>query len=142
MAKIERIREALARPVDAEYFKTRLNEGWRPVAIHWEREVEEAADQPQWIEDVPYGLQVAGDCLHLEDNPAERRILELMLKLMAGDKSMSQIARELNAQNLRTRNGSAWTQTAVFNMLPRLIEAAPQIWRLDSAERKKPSGTL
>jgi hypothetical protein len=97
----------------------------------------EAADQPQWIEDVPFGLQVAGDCLHLEDNPAERRILELMLKLMASDKSMSQIAGELNSQNLRTRNGSIWTQTTGFNMLPRLIEAAPQIWRLDSGQRKK-----
>jgi len=138
MAKIERIREALARPVDAEYFKTRLNEGWRLVAVHWEREVEsEAPDQSQFTEDVPFGLRVAEDCLHLEDNPAERRILELMLKLMASDKSMSQIAEELNAQNLRTRTGNAWTQTAVFNMLPRLIEAAPQIWRLDSGQRKR-----
>src|SRR6516165_7375689 len=139
MAKIERIREALAQPVDAEYFKTRLNGGWRPVAVHWEREVEsEAPDQPaQWVEDVPFGLRVADDCLHLEDNPEERRILELMLKLMSSDESMSQIAEELNAHKLRTRNGTAWTQTAVLNMLPRLIEAAPQIWRLDSKQTKR-----
>jgi hypothetical protein len=136
MAKIERIREALARPFDEGHFKTRLKEGWRPVAVHWERDVDNEAPDAQWIEDVPFGLRVADDCLHLEDNPVERRSLELMLKLMSSDKSMSQIARELNAQNLRTRNGGAWTQTAVFNMLPRLIEAAPQIWRQGSGQRK------
>jgi hypothetical protein len=52
-----------------------------------------------------------------------------MLKLLSSDKPMSQIARELNDQNLRTRSGSPWSQTAVFNMLPRLIEAAPHLWK-------------
>ena len=38
----------------------------------------------------------------------------------------------LNRQGSRTRRGTAWTQTAIFNMLPRLIEAAPYIWRSES----------
>jgi hypothetical protein len=138
MAKIERIREILSRPFDEGYFKTKVKEGWRLQAVEWEREVEgEAAGPARWIEEVPYGLRVADDCLHLEENPVERRTLELMLKLISTDKSMSQIAEELNRQGFRTRSGAAWTQTAVFNMLPRLIEAAPQIWRSSSREASR-----
>ena len=35
---------------------------------------------------------------------------------------------DLNGQGLKTRSGEEWTQTAVFYMLPRLIEAAPTIF--------------
>jgi hypothetical protein len=130
MARIERIREVISQGFDEGYFRTKLKEGWSLVAVHWEREVESGApDQQSWIEEVPFGLQVAQDCVHLEENPAERRTLELMLKLISSDKSMSQIASELNAQHLLTRAGTLWTQTTVFNMLPRLIEAAPHIWK-------------
>jgi hypothetical protein len=129
MPKIERVREVLSRPFDEEYFRAKLKQGWRLVAVHWEREVEgEASEKPQWIEEVPYGLRVADDCVHLEEDPGERRAMELMLKLLSSDKSMSQIAQDLNEHGFRTRSGSLWTQTAVFNMLPRLIEAAPHIW--------------
>jgi hypothetical protein len=94
MAKIERIREVLSRPFDEGYFRTKLKEGWRLVAVQWEREVEgDALGQAPWIEEVPYGLRVADDCLHLEENPVERRTLELMLKLISSDKSMSQMPR-------------------------------------------------
>jgi hypothetical protein len=130
MAKIERIREIQSRPFDEGYFRTKLKEGWRLAAVEWDREVEgDAPGQIPWVEEVPYGLRVADDCVHLEENPVERRALELMLKLISSDKSMSQIAEDLNERGLRTRSGTAWTQTAVFNMLPRLIEAAPHIWR-------------
>src|SRR5262245_30819403 len=135
MTRIERIREVLSQSFDEGYFRTKLKEGWRLVAVQWEREVEgEGLGAAPWIEEVPYGLRIAGDCLHLEENPVERRVLELMLKLMSSDRSMSQIAEELNRQGFRTRPGNAWTQTAVFNMLPRLIEAAPQIWRSMSTQ--------
>jgi len=130
MARVERIREVLSRPFDEGYFRAKLNEGWRLIAVQWERDVEGAPPDPaRWTEDAPYGLRVAADCIHLEEDPVERRVLELMLKLISSDKPMSQIARELNDQNLHTRSGSPWTQTAVFNLLPRLIEAAPHIWK-------------
>jgi hypothetical protein len=138
MAKIERIREVVSGKVDEGYFSTKLKEGWRVAVVHWERVVEsDAPEQSTWTEDVPYGLRVAGDCVHLEENPVERRTMELMLKLLSGDKSMSQIAEELNVQGFRTRRGGAWTQAAIFNMLPRLIEAAPQIWRSEPAYGSK-----
>src|SRR5262245_53512544 len=135
MAKIEHIREVLSRPFDENHFRTKLKEGWRLVAVEWERDVEgDAQRQAPWVEEVPYGLRVADDCLHLQENPVERRTLELMLRLISSDKSMSQIAEELNREGLQTRQGAAWTKTAVFNMLPRLIEAAPQIWRSGSTQ--------
>jgi len=135
MAKVERIREVPSRPLDESYFRAKMSEGWRLVAVHWERDVEGSLPEPaRWTEEVPYGLRVAEDCIHLEEDPVERRALELMLKLISSDKSMSQIAEELNRQGFRTRPGTAWTQTAVFNMLPRLIEAAPQIWRSRSTQ--------
>jgi len=137
MAKIERVREVLSRPFDEGYLRTKLKEGWRLVAIEWERDVEGEVGPALWIEEVPYGLRVADDCLHLQENPVEKRTLELMLKLISSDKSMSQIAEELNRQGFRTRPGTAWTQTAVFNMLPRLIEAAPQIWRSSSTQANR-----
>ena len=137
MTKTERFRDIPTRPLDEGYFSTRLKEGWRLVAVHWEREVEGEAQGPTpWTEDVPYGLRVADDCIHLEENPVEKQTLELMLKLISTDKSMSQIAEELNRQGYRTRSGTAWNQTAVFNMLPRLIEAAPQIWRSNSTNAR------
>jgi hypothetical protein len=136
MAKVERIREVLSRPFDESYFRAKLSEGWRLIAVHWERDVEGSPSEPaRWTEEVPYGLRVADDCIHLEEDPVERRALELMLKLISSDKSMSQIALDLNDQNLRTRSGSLWTQTAVFNMLPRLIEAAPHIWKKEQVTR-------
>jgi Recombinase len=135
MAKIEHIREVLSRPFDEGHFRTKLKEGWKLVALEWQREVEgDAPRQALWIEEVPYGLRVADDCLHLQENPVERRTLELMLRLISSDKSMSQIAEELNRQGLHTRQGTAWSKTAVFDMLPRLIEAAPQIWRSSSTQ--------
>jgi hypothetical protein len=136
MAKVERIREVLSRPFDESYFRAKLSEGWRLIAVHWERDVEGSPAEPaRWTEEVPFGLRVADDCIHLEEDPVEGPALELMLKLISSDKSMSQIARELNDQNLRTRSGSLWTQTAVFNMLPRLIEAAPQLWKKEQVTR-------
>lgn len=134
MHKVERIRELLPGRLPENYLKERLEANWRLVAVEWEREIEgkehEAASVRQ---EVPYGLKVAGDCLHLEENPAEVRVLELMLELIAKDKSLSEVARELNERGLRTRDGLRWNQVAVFDLLPRLIEAAPGIQRAFSA---------
>jgi len=39
----------------------------------------------------------------------------------------SQVAQALNDKGYRTREGKEWTQSAVFEMLPRLVEVAPTI---------------
>lgn len=133
MAKIERVRESWSRPITAEYLAQQASFGWKLVSVVWEREIEPDPDSPApREEDCPYGLRVAADGLHLEENTAE---LEVLLEIMEGivqDRRISQIAQELNRRDFRTRNGSMWTPMAVFALLPRLIDVGPHMF--NSAE--------
>jgi hypothetical protein len=75
-------------------------------------------------------------------------VLLTILELIVVEKGVSHIAAELNRRGYATRGGTAWTSSAVFNLLPRLIEAAPDIlksenWqahrmRLKSSEQSAP----
>ena len=80
-----------------------------------------------------YGLRVAGDCLNLEQDPAESSVLALLLELVREEGPFSRIADALNTQGFRTRRGTKWTEVDIFNLLPRLIDAAPDLRR---AQRK------
>jgi len=126
MKKRERIRDLLSAPPAPDYLRLRSDEGWHPVAMEWEREVEETASAPL-REPVPYGLRVASDCLYLEENANEMEALRLMLAVIVDDQPLSKAASELNRRGFRTRAGAGWTQVDVFEMLPRLIEVAPRI---------------
>ncbi len=129
MDNVERIREVLSGPLSPEYLKYRTDAGWKPVAVVWER-VAEAEPQPaaELKRDVPFGLRVAEDCLHLVEDPTERQVLVLMMESIVQDQPLSKGAEELNAQGFRTRAGFPWSQVAVFNLLPRLVEAGPRIF--------------
>lgn len=128
MKNKEHIRDALSAPPSAEYMKSRIDEGWAPVAIEWERDSSTRAGNTAHAKrEVPYGVRVSEDCHHLEDDPAEQEALQLMLALIVGDKPLSKVAEELNNQGFRTRSGSSWTQVSIFRMLPRIIEVAPGI---------------
>ncbi len=134
MGNVERVREELASPPSPEYLKSKMKDGWRPVAIEWVRQAKGAkmGPAPKGLkQEVPYGLKVSKDCLYLEEDPREKAALNLMLALIAGDHPLSKIATELNRQELFMRNGDPWSQVAVFNMLPRLIEVAPGILTAD-----------
>lgn len=137
MAKVERVREALSSPPTAEYWRQKAAEGWRPVAVEWERETEGAGGDGALKEEVPYGLQVADDCLYLVENPAEVDAMRLMLEQIAADKPLSTAAQELDRRGLRQRSGARWTQVAVFNLLPRLVEIAPRIYSSDEWGEKQ-----
>ena len=66
MSSRERTRQVVSGPFGPEDFSQRLAEGWKPVAIEWEREVEiSAAAETIPAPEIPFGLQVAGDCSHL-----------------------------------------------------------------------------
>ncbi len=78
-------------------------------------------------EEIPYGLRLSEDGLHLEPNPVERTVLLLILDKIVREKRITEIANELNADGLRTRRDSAWSPSAVFDLLPRLIDAGPAI---------------
>ena len=129
MARVERIRELIRVSVGPEYFKEKTEAGWKLVAVEWQREIEGGLEEPHtFVEDVPFGLRVAADCQHLEEDPRERDILVLMMDLIVQDQPLSRVADGLNQAGFRTRQGSPWSPVSVFNMLPRLIEAGPHIF--------------
>ena len=138
MASKERTRQVVSGPFGADDLKQRLDEGWKPVAIEWEREIGiSAAGQTAPAPEVPFGLQVAGDCSHLEENPTEREVLFQIMELTIQDGPYSGIAEELNRRGFRTRHGKRWTPVSVFQMLPRLIEAGPGILNSEEWQQRR-----
>ena len=107
-------------------------EGWQLAAVEWVREVADTENPEQFevsvnAENVPYGLRISPDGMHLEPNPLERTVLLLILEKIVREKRVTEIASELNAEGKRTRRGLAWTPTTVFELFPRLIEMGPSL---------------
>ncbi|MBV9302036.1 MAG: recombinase family protein [Acidobacteriaceae bacterium] len=133
-------RELVAGPITLDYFMKRAAEGWSIAAIEWVREVEAADDQPYQTsfetklptEEIPYGLRIAEDGLRLEPNPIETTVLLLILEKIVIEKRLTQIAADLNQRGYRTRKGTQWSPSTIFDLLPRLIEVGPKL--LTSAE--------
>jgi len=135
MSNIERTRQVVSGEFGPDQLQQKLNEGWKPVAIEWERQIAGGTPPATAAPEVPYGLRVSGDCAHLEDDSHEREVLFQIMELTIQDGPYSGIAAELNRRGFRRRDGSLWTSISVFQMLPRLIEAGPSIltseeWRL------------
>jgi hypothetical protein len=125
----ERIRQTLSGSLTQDQIEQFQKQGWSPVAIEWERKTTgaERTAVPTAIEDPPFGLRVGSDCLTLEENPKEKEILTTIMELIIQDGPYSSIAQELNRRGFVTRQGSKWSPVAVFEMLPRLVEAGPKI---------------
>jgi hypothetical protein len=129
MARTERMREVLRGPLTAAYLDQKSAEGWKPVAVVWEREVEDGqAGTAQITEGVPYGVKISENCLELEDDIQEKEALLVMLEMIIQDKPLSEIAESLNQRGFRTRHNAPWTPGTVFDMLPRLIEVGPRVF--------------
>jgi hypothetical protein len=124
MPRQERVRDFVTTPPAADYFSEKLAEGWRLVAVEWERGSGRAG---QSTEDIPFGLRVASDCQRLEENPDEVQVLLLMLEVLVQDGPLSTAAQRINDRGYRTRDGEPWTRTALFYLLPRLIEVGPRL---------------
>jgi hypothetical protein len=141
MPKMQRMREALTSSPTLEYLNQMNASGWKLVALEWEREgegpdVPEKRPIPFEIE-VPYGMQISDDGYHLLENPAEMRVMMQAVDMIVADYSMSGVADELNREGFRQRSGVKWTAAAVFDMLPRMIEAGPQIFSKEEWPARK-----
>jgi hypothetical protein len=135
MPKLERVRDFVTTPPAAEYFAEKLAEGWRLVAVEWERG---SAQGGPPVEDIPFGLRVASDCRRLEENPDEVQVLLMMLEVLVQDGPLSTAAQRINDRGYRTRDGQMWTRTALFYLLPRLIEVGPRLSTSEEwVERRK-----
>jgi Recombinase len=129
MAKKERIRETLTGLPTLEYLMRRIELGWRPSAIEWERDIlPEGADRDQWSEEIPYGLQVSSDCAGLVENPSEREVITMAIDMIVDDRPLSQVALALNVKGYRTRTGHEWTPSDLFSLLPRMIQVGPKLF--------------
>jgi hypothetical protein len=136
---MRQLRDELESPVSLDYFHQRTVAGWKLKAVEWER-ADESAAEPLSQDKVaaPYGIEVVPDTARLQPKTDEVEVLQSILEMIVVEKGVSNIAEDLNSKGFLMRNGKPWTSTAVFNLLPRLIEAAPDILkRHDWAERRK-----
>ena len=137
MARTERIRQEAPTSFGPEDIARQAEQGWKLVAVEWERERPETAEAAGLPEEVPFGLRVATEAGRLEENPAEQEILFLMMDLTVQDGPYSAIAEELNRRGYRTRQGMRWTPISVFQMLPRLIEVGPRIFATQQWQERR-----
>jgi len=120
---MRQLRDEIQSPVSLDYFQKRTADGWTLKAIEWEKA---GADAEPAIAP-PYGIAIVPETARLQPKTEEVEVLQAILELIVIEKSVSHIAAELNSRGFSTRQGKPWTSTAVFNLLPRLIEAAPEI---------------
>lgn len=141
----QRSRELIGGPLTLDYFMQKAAEGWKITAVEWVREVSDAASESESIqvstqpEEIPYGLRIAEDSMNLERSPLEMTVLLLILGEIVKEKRITEIAADLNVSGYRTRRGSPWSASAVFELLPRLIEIGPTL--LKSPEWQQQRGT-
>ncbi len=135
MTKTERLRQAVAGAVSEADLRKQAEGGWKLVALEWEREVE--ASEDALPVEVPFGLRIAPETQRLEQDPRERETLLQLMELIVQEGSYSRIADELNRRGHRTREGARWTPVSVFEMLPRLIEVGPHLFRSTEWEKRK-----
>jgi hypothetical protein len=140
--KTEWMREDIAAELSSEHLQQKAAAGWKPVAIEWKREIEVMPDPAHagtggGPEEIPYGMQIASDCRHLEDNSGEMQVLKLLAEMIVQDMSFPQMAETLNQRAFRTRDGRTWNPLAVFKLTPRLIEVAPRILSGSEWETRK-----
>jgi len=142
MKKTEWMRDVVSSWPAPEYIKQQENAGWRLSAVEWQRDVE--ADLPRerpetrtFGEEIPFGTQIARDCLHLEENPIEMQVLNCLAEMVVQDLSYARMADALNQRGFRTRDAKPWSSLAVFKLTPRLIEVAPRILSGSEWESRK-----
>src|SRR5437870_5041832 len=129
MANKQRIREPLSGLPTLEHLVERVEAGWKLVALEWEREAAAAPgpEHPQ-VEEIPFGLRVSDDCSGLVENLAERETIVIALDMIVEDRPLSQVADELNRRGYRTRADQPWTPSALFTLLPRMIQIGPRVF--------------
>ena len=132
MKKIDRMREKITILPTSVYLSKMHDAGWSLVALEWEREVESSSEpEPQELpaasEEIPFGLRIASDCRHLEDDPLEMQTLKFLAEMIVQDISFNSMADAINVREYRTRDGRPWSAAVVFRLIPRLIDVAPRL---------------
>jgi len=135
MKRTERVRQLVSGPLAEADVREQAEKGWKLVAVEWEREVDAA--EGQLPGDVPFGLRIAPDNQGVEEDPMEREILVQLMDLLVQEGSYARVAKEINQRGYRTRQGTPWSPVSVFEMLPRLIEVGPYLFRSAEWEKRR-----
>src|SRR3984885_7926903 len=138
MAHFERIRDVIHGPLMEQVVRQRGDGRWQVISIEWRREL--PGDAPAGsidTEDVPYGLRLSEDCLRLEVDQEENRVLMQMMELLVQDFAFSSVSSDLNEKGYRTRDRRLWSPGTVFNMLPRLIDVGPRVFSTEEWDRRR-----
>jgi hypothetical protein len=126
MSRRETLRDRLVDDLDTDLVTQRRAAGWRMVAVEWERDTEASARDN--VIEVPYGMRVAGDCHHIEEDPDEAEVLRTVMRMVVQDRPLSKITEELNRSGHRTRAGKHWTISEVFRLMPVLVDSGPRMF--------------
>lgn len=152
MANPERLRESCKGSLDPQYLRERQDAGWRLVGLEWERETpgpeaakpgvapadSVAALRAAIAQETPFGSRVVPEGSQYEEDPDEMQFLFAVMELIIQDISITKVAEELNRRGFQTRSGNPWGPVAIFNLLPRLVELTPRIFRSEEwVERRK-----
>lgn len=148
MSDSERIHESCNGSLDPQYVRERQQAGWRLVGVEWEREAAaRVAERPAGAgaeprapiaQDLPMGSRLVPESSQLVEDADEMQFLYSVMELIIQDISIVKVAEELNRRGFRTRSGKEWGPVAIFNLLPRLIELTPRIFRSEEwVERRK-----
>jgi hypothetical protein len=138
MPTFEHLRDAVSAPF-SELIRQRTAAGWQMVSIEWRRERPDTESPAKHgpVEELPYGVRISEDGKRLETDPQEHDALMEMMEGLAQDFPDSTIVSALNAKGFRQRDGRPWTRVAVFNMLPRLIEAGPGFFASEEWQQRR-----
>jgi hypothetical protein len=144
MKRIEKVRKPQAGEFDVNQAMEMVREGWRLSAVEWEREVDAPGALPTetpsagQFEELPYGLRVAQDCHHVEQDPQEMEALHTLTELIVQDATLTRMADELNRRGFKPREATKWTALMIYNLFPRLIEVTPRIFSEDQWKIRRP----
>ena len=94
------------------------NEGWDISNLTSEALKQKSKQGEYTGGEVPFGKQLADDGVHLEDNPAEQRAIELIGELRNDGLTLAATADELNRRGIPRRNGNEWHHVAVSRYEP------------------------
>ena len=139
----ERIRDLIAGELTLDYFMKKAADGWKIAAVEWVRDMPDSVSHGTPVQisvhpaEIPYGLRIAGDGQNLEHNPLEMTVLLSILEEIVKEKRITQIAVDLNVSGYKTRRGSPWSASAVFELLPRLIEIGPTLLKSPEWQQRR-----
>jgi len=144
MPRVERIREVLAGPLSPSYVEKKTGEGWKPVVVVWEREVEGAGPEPANIAEgiLPAVVSgrlaaeaiLAGDTRSYPGRLAAHPVLADYRRVFRLREAASALARRPSSSSGGARPGSrlarravargfAWMFSGARLPAPRLVDA-------------------